>query len=98
MKNEDHWLLNFSKNVYSGNGEDGIIEKALDTPSETNNCYVEFGARDGLFLANSRNLIGKRNYKAVLIEGNESSFNDLIKNFLFLRNLLWGLYRCPQKS
>ena len=79
--NDNKWLIDFSNNTYSGDGEDGSIEKVLSLIPGKNNWCVEFGAWDGLFLTNTRNLIENHCYKAVLIEGNESRYSDLRKNY-----------------
>lgn len=80
MKNKSAWLLNFSGTIYSQNGEDGIISKILDTLPERNKWCVEFGAWDGIHLSNTRVLIEKKDYHAVLIEGNKNKYKDLLKN------------------
>ena len=73
----------FEKNVYSQNGEDGIIEEMLGRISNTSQLdgwCVEFGAWDGIYLSNTYNLIKNKTYKAVLIEGNANKFKKLCKN------------------
>ena len=82
MRNPSAWLLDFRRDVYSQTGEDGVIEKILDLLPERNMWCVEFGAWDGLFLTNTRYLIESKNYSAILIEGDESRFLDLQKNYL----------------
>ncbi|MEW6291345.1 MAG: hypothetical protein AB1545_16025 [Thermodesulfobacteriota bacterium] len=75
------WLNQFARNEYSQAGEDGIIEKALEVINENDRWCVEFGAWDGVYLSNTRNLIANRGYSAVLIEGDMERCNDLKKNF-----------------
>ncbi|HTA29858.1 MAG TPA: hypothetical protein VK731_05205 [Candidatus Cybelea sp.] len=72
-------LLDYSSNVYSQTGEDGILEKVLETLPQTDKWCVEFGAWDGQHLSNTCNLIERRDYSAVLIEGSERRFLDLTR-------------------
>lgn len=81
MKKQSAWLLNFKFDVYSQTGEDGITEKALAILPETNKWCVEFGAGDGEFLSNTRNLIDKHSYSAVLIESSRDAFGNLQQRF-----------------
>ncbi len=80
MKNNT-WLLDFKSNTHSQAGEDGIIEKILEILPERDNWCVEFGAWDGLTDSNSRNLIVKHGYSAVLIEADKQKFQELTKNY-----------------
>jgi hypothetical protein len=41
---------------------------------------VEFGAWDGILLSNTYNLINKKSYKGVLIEGDKNKYKTLCKN------------------
>jgi hypothetical protein len=74
------WLLDFKADVYSQTGEDGIIKKILETLPKRDKWCVEFGAWDGRYLSNTRNLIDNYGYSAVLIEGSKEKFTDLQKN------------------
>lgn len=71
------WLLDHRRDVHSQTGEDGVIEKILDTLQNPNGWCVEFGAWDGFHLSNTRNLIQSRAYSAVLIEGDKDRFQEL---------------------
>jgi hypothetical protein len=75
------WLLDFRRSVHSQTGEDGVIEKILQTLPENDQWCVEFGAWDGVYLSNTRNLIENAGYSAVLIEGNETKFAELQQNY-----------------
>jgi len=75
------WLLDYKANTYSPAGEDGIIEKILKVLPKNDKWCVEFGAWDGVYLSNTRNLIVNKKYSAVLIEGSESKFKDLQRNY-----------------
>ncbi len=82
------WLSEFANNVTSQYGENGIIEKVLDVINENNKWCVEFGSWDGKKYSNTFNLICKKEYSAVLIEGNPIRFKDLIKTFEGNKNVI----------
>ena len=69
----------YAKNVYSQNGEDGIVEELLKRLNIENGWVCEFGAWDGKHLANTFNLIEKKNFNAVFIEGDKNKYKDLLK-------------------
>ena len=75
------FLNQYSKNIYSQNGEDGILEKIIsDLKLNTHSLTLcEFGAWDGKYLSNTFNLIEKYKAKAILIEGDVKKFNLLIE-------------------
>lgn len=81
MNKPSAWLLNHQARTYSQSGEDGIIEKMLEILPHRDYWCVEFGALDGMSLSNTRNLIEKNGYSAVLIEGSKSRFRDLRTNY-----------------
>lgn len=78
------YLNKFSKNKYSQNGEDGIIEIILSKLNINNfdKCLcVEFGAWDGKLFSNTFNLVEK-GWNAIYIEGDKKRFKDLLKTCL----------------
>jgi hypothetical protein len=75
------WLLDCKEDVYSQQGEDGIISKILEIIPKSDNWCVEFGAWDGLFLTNTRNLIESKGANAVLIEADKGRFDMLRNNY-----------------
>ena len=80
LKNQTS-LLKYSSNVYSQNGEDGVIKeiiKRLSLDKKDKNWCVEFGAWDGIYLSNTFNLV-KQGWEAVYIEGDQKRFKDLLK-------------------
>src|SRR4051794_8762877 len=81
MTKSDKWLLEHAVDVNSQNGEDGIIAKILDVIGRPIGWCVEFGAWDGSYLSNTYDLISRRGFSAVLIEGSERRFADLAKTF-----------------
>lgn len=71
-------------NHYSQFGEDGILEEILNRIAkhvDLDGWCSEFGAWDGVQSSNTCYLIRKKNYKAVLIEGDKSKIRELNKNF-----------------
>jgi hypothetical protein len=87
MARSPAWLLEHARNVYSQDGEDGVIEKILDVLPDGNKWCVEFGAWDGISLSNTRNLIEHKGYSAVLIEGSEKRIQDLRRNYAHNANV-----------
>jgi len=77
----DTWLGTFAGNVTSQYGEDGIIEKVLNIMRDNDKWCVEFGSWDGKVCSNTYNLIDRKGYSAVLIEGSRKRFKDLLKTF-----------------
>lgn len=76
-------LNNYKYNVYSQNGEDGIIEEILKRlPKKIlDNWCVEFGAWDGVVASNTCKLVRDSNYSAVFIESDKKKYNQLVLNF-----------------
>ncbi len=76
-------LSDFSGNVYSQFGEDGIISEILDRIEAiqplTKWC-VEFGAHDGVTYSNTCNLIRSRGFRAVMIEPSPERARSLADN------------------
>jgi hypothetical protein len=73
-------LLLHKKNVFSQNGEDGIIDCLLERlGSLTEGACCEFGAWDGVHLSNTRRL-SLRGWTTILIEGDETRFAKLKPN------------------
>jgi len=75
------WLSDFEASTYSQHGEDGIIEKILTILPKKDKWCVEFGAWDGVYCSNTRNLIVNKGYSAVLIESDKARFKDLQRNY-----------------
>ena len=82
MKKRD--LRQCERDVYSQNGEDGVIEeilKRISLEARLDHWCVEFGAWDGVYLSNTCRLIREDGYSAVLIEGNARRAEQLQRNF-----------------
>lgn len=76
---QTRWIEH-AKNVYSQNGDDGILGALLDRLPARDNWCVEFGAWDGIYFSNTRHLIESRGYAAVLIEPDLARYADLQRN------------------
>ena len=72
-------LLRYHDNVYSENGEDGIIEYLIKKICLNEIQCCEFGAWDGMKFSNTFNLVKNYNARAVYIEGDESKYLDLLE-------------------
>ena len=73
----NHFYHTYSKNVYSQNGEDGVIEELLKRLDISGGWVCEFGAWDGIYLSNTFNLVEK-GFNAVYIEGNSEKYAELL--------------------
>lgn len=81
MNRSPTWLLDYAANIYSQSGEDGIVARILEIIPDKDKWCVEFGAWDGRFLSNTRNLILSLGYSAVLIEANRKKYTKLQKTY-----------------
>jgi hypothetical protein len=71
--------LRFRKNVFSQNGEDGILEEVLVRLglNAIENWCVEFGAWDGKHMSNTFQLVSNHGWNGVYIEGNADFYKEL---------------------
>ncbi len=74
------YLLQHRRNVYSHNGEDGVIEHLLSKLPHPSGWAVEFGAWDGKFASNTCALLESGRSRVVYIECDPNKFKDLEKN------------------
>ncbi len=75
-------LNKYKKNIYSQNGEDGIIIEILRRSrllGKKTKWACEFGAWDGIKGSNTFNLIKNYKFNGVYIEGDKKKFNLLTK-------------------
>jgi hypothetical protein len=82
MAKNSHLPFNkYQSNVYSQNGEDGVISEILRRLNLYNddNWCVEFGAWNGRYLSNTFALVERNSFKAVYIEGEKERFQDLLE-------------------
>lgn len=73
-------LIDYAFDMYSQNGEDGVIKKIFDIIGTTTKCAIEFGAWDGLRLSNTANLWINQDWSAILIEADQLKYQSLVKN------------------
>ena len=79
MLYKNYFYERYKNNVYSQNGEDGIVEELLKRLNINTGWVCEFGAWDGIHLSNTFNLI-KKGFNGVLIESDNQKYKDLIKD------------------
>jgi len=77
MKYENFFYEKYKKNIFSQNGEDGVIDEILKRLDLKDRWCCEFGAWDGKHLSNTFNLVSK-GYNSVYIEGDSNKFKDLL--------------------
>jgi hypothetical protein len=66
----------YRRDVYSQNGEDGVIEELLGRLGIASGTCVEFGAWDGKHGSNTYNLV-RKGWRVVYIEPDRSRFREL---------------------
>jgi hypothetical protein len=81
LKLASRWLSEYSRNVTSQGGEDGIIEKALSLLPELDHWCVEFGAWDGKYVSNTFHLVDQLGYNVVLIECDREKYGALCVDY-----------------
>lgn len=77
--NPDLPFNKFGRDVFSQNGEDGVLEELCRRLNigNSNSWCVEFGAWDGKHLSNTFNLVNN-GWNAIYIEGNAERFDALL--------------------
>lgn len=81
-------FLKYRRNIYSQNGEDGILEELIKRIDLKEIEVCEFGAWDGKHYSNTFNLVENYAAKAVYIEQDKVRFNDLIETSKHFKNIL----------
>ena len=79
MQHHKPSLREYRKNVYSQNGEDGVIAEICGRLDIRTGALVEFGAWDGIAMSNSYHLL-EQGWSGVMIEGHEHRFPELQAN------------------
>ena len=73
-------LLEFRNDVFSQNGEDGVIAELLQRlgiDSSGDRWCVEFGAWNGKHLSNTFHLVKSADWNAIYIEGDPTKYTEL---------------------
>ena len=70
----------YKRDVYSQNGEDGIIEFIFDRLKIKNGNFIEFGAWDGKHLSNCYKLF-QEGWTGIYIEADDKKFETLSNTF-----------------
>lgn len=78
MSFDTNYYSKYAKNIFTQNGDDGVIEKLFEDLKITDGIVVEFGAWDGIYLSNVYNLWRYKKFNAILIEGDESKANEML--------------------
>jgi hypothetical protein len=97
------WLNDRRRNVYSQNGEDGVLEAVFEKIGTRNRWCCELGAADGLEFSNTANLWRQQGgWNAVLIEADKGRYDKLVETLSGQPNVV-GLHRyvsprCPLNS
>ena len=77
----------YRSNIYSQNGEDGIIKKLFEDLNISGGYLCEFGAWDGKHLSNTYSLFhNNAAYVPILIEGDKDRYRDLVDNLGHIEN------------
>ncbi|MDR3645990.1 MAG: hypothetical protein P4L22_00430 [Candidatus Babeliales bacterium] len=71
----------YCKNVYSQNGEDGILEQILKELEINNGTFCEFGASNGITSSNTYNLIKNHNFSGMAIELDQSLYQKCVETY-----------------
>ena len=74
-------LIDYAKNVYSQNGEDGIIEELLTSLDLTQGTMVEFGGWDGVYLSNVLHHWMHKDFNVISIESDAARSNEAKRAF-----------------
>ena len=74
-------LYEYSSNVFSQFGEDGITKNILEFLNINSGVVLEIGAWDGFYLSNTANLWSKNeNFKAILLESADTMKPEELNN------------------
>jgi hypothetical protein len=79
-------ILKNKYNIFSQNGEDGIIDYIFTKLNIHKGTFIEFGAWDGKYLSNSYNLFLNKEWNGIYIEADSDRYKDLMYNFRNFRD------------
>lgn len=77
----------YCRNIYSQNGEDGILEKLLQELEIKEGSFCEFGASNGIDSSNTFNLIKNYNFSGIAIESDLSRYRKCVENYKSFSNV-----------
>jgi len=80
-------LLDYKKNQYSQNGEDGVLGQIFRLLNIRYGTFFEFGAADGVWCCNTRLLL-QTGWKGLYVEPDRANFERLLENTSSLRPLV----------
>jgi hypothetical protein len=83
----DNTYHKYCHNIYSQNGEDGIIEKLINELNIVDGTFCEFGASDGISSSNTYNLIKKYNFSGLAIEADINKYHKCLENYKDFKNI-----------
>lgn len=80
----------YRKNVYSQNGEDGVLEEVLGRLGmlRRNQWAFECGALDGVQFSNTLNLVEKHGFCVLAVEGDATKFVELERTAREVRGMV----------
>lgn len=76
-----HTYHAYCRNVYSQNGEDGILEQLIYELGITAGTFCEFGASDGIYSSNTYNLIKNYGFSGIAIELDKSLYTKCVATY-----------------
>jgi FkbM family methyltransferase len=79
-KNKTYDLTTFKRDKYSQRGHDGIIKQIMTILDIKKGFFIEFGAWDGIYLSNCRNLY-ESGWDGCFIEADRAKYIELVKNY-----------------
>ena len=91
-------LQQFEEQIYSQNGEDGVLIRLLEMLQHKHHYFVEFGVQDGTECI-TRILRERFNYTGLLMDGSHTNQSiNLQQEFIFINNTisLFQKYHVPQ--
>ena len=71
--------IKYAMNIYSQNGEDGVLFELFKRLEISEGWACEFGAWDGKKYSNTFNLVEDKNWKCIMIEADDGKYIDLCK-------------------
>ena len=80
----------YCRNIYSQNGEDGLIEQLIKELNIDKGTFCEFGASDGIRSSNTYNLMINHGFSGVSIEADNESYELCKRNYgLYPNVVVW---------